>query len=263
MQAQTHTESLQSSTPCPQLEYDSEETTTTQARLDLIVFSFCSAALTGNYPSNTPTHPPNLSPLVHPHRSLMMCRLHRAGLSNDIITISKNLLLPYELTSCGMFHGPGHCSPQTTSPPYIFLSKWLTVTVYYTSQSTSCSVLFQLVKRHQCCSRLSSEGTLPLVSISNERLVFADVSYMTDMEQRHREHGAESHAGLSARTCNKPESHTLENTILFFSFVAKKKLGVYTTREKDLSDPRLRFSHLNKSQHKHTDLSNRRFLLQH
>lgn len=82
------------------------------------------------------------SPPFHPHKSLMMCRLHRAGLSNDIITISKNLLLPYGPTSCGMLHGAGRWLPQTASSPYIFISKW---------QPTSARYAFLSLPAVVCC----------------------------------------------------------------------------------------------------------------
>lgn len=87
--------------------------THTHTSLKFIAFSFCSAALTGRDP---PSLSPSLltllpplfsSPLVHPHKSLMMCRLHRAGLSSNTITISKNLLLPYGPTNCGMLYTAG------------------------------------------------------------------------------------------------------------------------------------------------------------
>lgn len=45
------------------------------------------------------------------NRSLMMCRLSRAGLSNNIISISKRPLLPHRPTSCGMLHRAGRVLP--------------------------------------------------------------------------------------------------------------------------------------------------------
>lgn len=78
----------------------------------LLFLLFCFNRHTPTPPPNPPSPLPSLlcSPLVHPHKSLMMCRLHRAGLSNDIITISKSLLLPYGPTSCGMLYRAGRCT---------------------------------------------------------------------------------------------------------------------------------------------------------
>lgn len=217
---------------------ESEETTATHSKLRsycILIVIVCSAALTGSNSSNNPppTRPPS-SPPVHPHRSLMMCRLHRAGLSNDNVTISKNLLLPY-VQAVACFTEQDTACHKHASPPYIFLSKRQSITVYYTSRSAGCGVLFQLVWRHQCCSTLSWEGALPLVSISNKSLVFAAVKLRDRYRAESRGLLNHTQAFKHALAINK--SPTLGRTCFSFICCSKKKVESTQSGKGSISPP--------------------------
>ena len=88
---------------------------THQAGVHRLLFLLCCFNRHGD------THtPPLSSPPLHPHQSLLMCRRHRAGISNASITTSKNLLLSYGPPSCSMLYRAGRCLPQTESSLHIF-----------------------------------------------------------------------------------------------------------------------------------------------
>lgn len=159
-------------------------------RAEIIVFSFCSAALTASDPS-FPSFTVLCSSLFHPHKSLMMCRLQRAGLSNDIITISKNLLLSYGPTSCGMLYRAGRCLPQTEPSPQIFLSKRQAATVCYAFLSLPVVCWFNLGKGVDAvCTAEASEDTITLNKRQTLRRTWFSFDYLLPKKARRGPHNA-------------------------------------------------------------------------
>lgn len=217
--------------------------------------SFCSAALTGWDPSLAPLSA-LLSPLVHPHKSLMMCRLHRAGLSNDIITISNNLLLPYGPTSCDMLHRAGRCLPQT---------EIITLRLFFLAWMTSERLCVASVKKASALHVQLLQGILWAIAASRQfkqKPCCCCCCQLRQMMQQRPTERTESHAALWGYVCNKRESNTLEDMILIWLFVAREgEEGSTWCRRGSGSPPQHSFKYC--WTQTHTDLSAQRFLLQH
>ena len=206
-----HTVSLRSSTPGPQLEcesYESQRRTRNQAhRLSF----FCSAALTGKGSLPHPTSPP-CSPPVHPHKSLMVCRLHRAALWNDIITISKEPAAAASWTyRPELWHvgWSGTLSATNCIITTLHLNDSQRVYVALSPSKPVVSIrdkaLMRCVCVSVCCWRVSCDAC-----VSNKSPVSAAVSFKADREERD---------WITGRMKRMKRRNTLEVTIYLLGVV--------------------------------------------
>lgn len=205
--------------------WKSGETAASQSWPDFIVFSFCSAALTGkDHPTLFLSLPALLSSCPPPQKP------------DDVQAPQSRTFKRYhyhfkEPAAVLQTYKPWYAIAIATNcviTLYCFIAKWWPAPACYTCQTVGgqCSVAIRkkeidAVRIRNCCSG-SCEASLLLVSVSNKSLFWffsVVVNYMADMEQRRT-------TGLWRYTLNN--SQTVRRTWFSSDNLLPTKRGVHT-----------------------------------